>query len=1228
MTIPFTDNGRRIFDLRYPRKDDQGLPAETPDETVDRVVSNVSIVNALYEVPDNDPEREAVPLDEFPWRTALRQAQWLTDHRGDADYVERIGFASGYLRQREKYRELISSLTFLPNSPTWTGAGTPLGQLAACFVLPIDDDLVTGRASIFETLKVAAAIQQTGGGNGFSFSNLRPSNAIVERSMGRASGPMGFLRVYDAGFGEIAQGGSRRGANMGVLRIDHPDIETFIESKTVEGEISNFNISVAITDAFMEAVEKDIDFDLVHDGKVYRTIRARDLWGKITQNAWVIGDPGNLFIDQANRYNPVPTRYALEATNPCVTGDTLVATPEGWRRVDEIIEGDRVCTILGEGEVKTVEVHESMPVYKVTFSDGGSVTATAAHQFHVRDSRTKFFAPTRLDQIATGQWVRVAKGAIPHHPAPANHLNLPERDYGFLIGLLLGDGSYTERSLNKNVVRVATHSEEHEWNDVIRLALESIGCDSVSSYTNAGSRSMMMDPKPGRVAADWVRSTLLTPAKSIEKFIPEGYVNTNEDFLVGLLDGLFSTDGSVDLSSNHPLVRFHTGSPTLAEQVRRVLLMFGIHGRVCTSKRREHQQSDGRIISAHNPKYDVVVSGESFGRFVERITLSHPDKQDRLDQARLLCNFTGGNWAAKVVSIEPAGMAKVYDLYEPHSDTWITDGYVSRGCGEQWLGPYENCCLGSIAVNRFVTRTWTQAYKDGGTLGTFDWEGFREAVILSTQFLDDVVDANQYVSIVPELEAAAQGGRRIGLGLMGLSDAMILMGIRYGSPEGLDFASQVTEFARFWTMMASTERAKERGPFEWITNSIYDPVLLGEYGDGSEVTIDGVTFNLWEPPTPLLPHRLDLGRPLVDWDHIVERIKSYGIRNSCQFTFAPTGTISNVAGLEGSGCEPLFALNYIRTVMQEGENIRLPYLSTLFEDALDDMGLTTTERAAILEAVVDNGGSCQGLDIVPETIRNVFVVAADVTPTEHIYTQAVLQRYVDNSISKTINMPNEATVEDVANAYRLAYDLGCKGITIYRQGSRELEVLATTTDKKGNVVDWPSITPLAIPKYASDLGLSARVFPVDTFYGKVQVTFTFLEGYEDRPFDVRLQLGKAGNDMNANVEALGRMISLALRGGISVEYIVEQLEGIGGQTFHGFGESKVRSVADGVAKLFRRLYMADVEWTAASTADEERLVVDTTMTCPNCGMASVVVESGCRHCDVRLGGCGEFSGCD
>jgi ribonucleoside-diphosphate reductase alpha chain len=826
------------MDLRYSRKDEQGNPTETPEQVVARVAGSIADVTLSYR-PD--------------------------------------GRAEVY----KAYRDMLDDRLCFPNSPTWTGAGTPLGQLSACFVLPITDDLGRERAGIYSTLRDAVLIQQTGGGNGFDFSALRPADAVVSRSMGRASGPVGFLTSYDAVFGTIAQGGSRRGANMAVLRCDHPDVTRFIRAKIEEGKISNFNISVAITDDFMRAVENDATFDLVHNGRVYETIKAKDLFEEIAEDAWKFGDPGLLFIDRAEGDNPCPLHYKYAATNPC---------------------------------------------------------------------------------------------------------------------------------------------------------------------------------------------------------------------------------------------------------------------------------------------------------------------------------------------------------------------------GEQWLPPYGSCNLASIALQRFVNH----GQNNGQPF--IHWESLAETIHTATNFLDDIIDANHYVEVVPELAEMALNERRIGLGYMGVADTMALLGIRYGSADGQDFISQVTEFLRFHAMSASILRAQQRGPFPWIEGSIYDPKLLGSRGFGNEVEPGYIT---WTPPTTRIEHVRGLGRPVLDWDIIKEGLVAYGIRNAATLTYAPTGTISNVADCEGSGIECFFALVFERKVMQEGQNISLNYASALFEQALRNCNFDDARRAAIIDQVAAEGGSCQGVGDLPQSVRDAFVTAGDLSYSEHIGMQAAAQAWVDNSISKTINLPNDATVDDVANAYRLAHYDGCKGITIYRQGSRSLEVLSTakaeleitasidpasvsiafqgnpastTFEAQGN--GWKTITPMPIPDSAATVGLPTRTFPVKTGFGTLQVYVTEHPDHPGRPFDCRISIGKHGSDKNADVEALARMISIALRSGVSVASITEQLKGIGGRTVDGFGVNKVLSVADGVGKLLERLYPPDTLSEVVPLVTMASDAPDLGQTCPKCGNASLVFESGCLHCDVRFGGCGNFSRCD
>ena len=757
----------------------------------------------------------------------------------------------------EAFYGLLTDLRFFPNSPTFTGAGTPLGQLAACFVLPISDDLGKRSDGIFQTLRDAALIQQTGGGNGFSFSRLRPKGDSVATSAGVATGPVGFLRTYDGAFGEVAQGGTRRGANMAVLRVDHPDIESFVTCKAKEGEIANFNISVGITDAFMQAVEDDTDFPLINprDGKVWRYVRSRDLFDKIVTFAHHNGEPGALFLDAANRANPVPHLYELEATNPC---------------------------------------------------------------------------------------------------------------------------------------------------------------------------------------------------------------------------------------------------------------------------------------------------------------------------------------------------------------------------GEQWLGPYENCCLGSINLAQHVTEDHQ-----------VDWAKLRESTIVATRFLDNVVDANKYVPAVPQLREAALRARRIGLGIMGLGDLMYCLGVRYGSAEGQEFAAQVMEFVRYHCMATSIALAEERGPFPAIQGSIYDPADLK-----------------WTPQQPLAPYAHDWGRPALDWDEIVAGIRRHGIRNAAQTTVAPTGTIGTVAGCEGYGCEPVFALAYTRTVKDGDRDLKLTYTSPLFEQALAAAGLDQDARERISEIVSLTGG-CQDVPQVPEAIRRVFVVSSDITAEEHVRMQAAIQAFVDNSISKTINFSSTATVEDVKQAYLLAWKLGCKGLTVYVTGSRQevvLETKATSEQKSkgtpdsgnGATPDAASATaPASTPEPAFQaqrrprLGaLQGTTYRKETPLGTAYITVN-VNGH-DQPFEVFLNVGKAGSDVAAVSEALGRLISLVLRLPSPLDprerlkLVIDQLAGIGGGRSMGFGINRVRSLPDAIAQVMREHLNGHYDVTPMEDAVSpepyaEQLalpIVDRPIgdLCPDCGQASFIPTEGCRKC--------------
>ncbi len=745
--VSLSPNAVTVLEKRYLLKDEQGRPVEGASDLFWRVARTIA-----------EPDRA---------------------HGASEGAVEALA---------EAFYDVMAQRLFMPNSPTLMNAGRPLGQLSACFVLPVQDTLSNGQSGIYDTLRAMALVHQSGGGTGFSFSQLRPRNDIVRSTMGVASGPVSFMSLYDASTDVVKQGGTRRGANMGILRVDHPDILDFITCKDDTTKITNFNISVAVTDAFMKAVEEDAEYDLIHPTtrKLAGRLRAREVWEKIIHGAWHSGEPGVFFIDRANYYNPVPHLGSYEATNPC---------------------------------------------------------------------------------------------------------------------------------------------------------------------------------------------------------------------------------------------------------------------------------------------------------------------------------------------------------------------------GEQPLLPYDVCNLGSINLAEFVVT------------GQIDWARLRRSVHLCTHFLENVIDANAYP--LEEITSLAQRIRRIGLGVMGLADLFIRLGLPYDSAEAVDLGRKLQKFVDDEAKNESERLAEIRGVFpEWEKS-------------------------IWGPDDTCA--RDASGR----------RVRALRkLRNCNVTTVAPTGTISIITGCS-SGIEPLFAVAFMRN--QAG--VLMPDVNEDFTRIAREEGWYSDD---LMRRIAQEGHI--RLDAVPDRWKRVFVTANEIAPEWHVRMQAAFQEYNDSAISKTVNFANSATEADVEVIYRLAYKLECKGVTVYRDGSRDMQVLSTgttaqkvTEQKTGGRADGQTGSERAMAAdAASELAevsaeaerlrkvvhelesenlqrrqkrsrpelMRGSVRRIDTPLGTLYVTIT--EDDKGQPFEVFMSLGKAGGAIMADVEAMGRLISLALRSGIPIKEIHRQLRGISSDKVIGLGPSKVMSVPDAVGIALER----------------------------------------------------------
>jgi ribonucleoside-diphosphate reductase alpha chain len=492
---------------------------------------------------------------------------------------------------------------------------------------------------------------------------------------------------------------------------------------------------------------------------------------------------------------------------------------------------------------------------------------------------------------------------------------------------------------------------------------------------------------------------------------------------------------------------------------------------------------------------------------------------------------------------------------------------ATNPCGEQPLPPYDSCNLGSINLGEMVLDEFPRDYdpKQDPEQGV-DWDKLARLVKNVVHFLDNIIDANKYP--IPEIENQTLKNRRVGLGVMGWADMLVKLRVPYNSEAAFRLGEKLMEFINSEGHIQSSELAKTRGKFP-------------------------------------------------NWEHSRFAAEGVSMRNATVTTIAPTGTISIIAGCS-SGIEPYYAVSYVRNVM---DNTKLVEVNPLFEKIAKQRGFYSQE---LMERIaLDN--SLRNFEEIPADVRDLFVTAADVSPKEHIRMQAVFQRNCDSSVSKTINMDNSASEQDVYDAYWYAYELGCKGVTIYRDGSRPMQVLSTgktgtspakpeATPQLELIPESPKVvtTPVSAPASARTKQIEARpdvlagiTERIRTGYGNLFIT---INSKDDKPFEVFAQIGKSGWSTMADTEAICRLISLALRASVPVEAIIEQLAGIGGESPLFQNGELIKSIPDAISMVLKKHFGNGKQYQRQSNYGDA---------CPDCG-TKLEHDSGCVTCR----GCG------
>jgi len=909
----------------------------------------------------------------------------------------------------KKFFERMVNFKFVCAGKAMFEAGNPggTGQLSSCFVLPIRDSI----QDIFKTLGEAAVVHKNNGGTGFNFSKIRPHGDKVKNVPNASSGPVDFIKAFSAALSQILQGAKRQGANIAILNADHPDIEEFIRMKVEDGTVKNFNISVGVTNKFMEAVQANRDWELINprNGEVWKTIKARDLFNMIAEYAWATGDPGLAFLDRLQDDNPTPSLGKIDATNPCITGDARIPTKYGIIRFDELIEISKkekaieisIDSRMDKDKEKiasNIQFTGVKKVFEIETTHGFSIKATADHKFMTNKGWVELQKLKKGDklhiQFGEGIWSEEKKlDEIVSFTQkyPATYPKKATKELGEMLGYLVGDG-FVRCDSKDAYTKIAFGNERTDLQLYFQKILKD--WEVFSGIYSPVERTKQLSSHSKKLSHYFVDLGVLC-VRSEEKRVPESIYRMPREVACGFLRGLFTADGTIGFVENKSsYVRLTSKSKSLLRDAQLLLLNLGIFSKIYNRSRAPRKsvfpsylRADGIEISYSSDGilWELEISKDQVLKYLKEVGFILTTHKEKIDKLLSKTYYKQQN-IDEILSITELGEEKVYDLTEPQTHSFVANGFVVHNCGEIPLLPYESCNLTSLVLNNHLKKNDKGKWE-------IDWDDLEKSIKLGVRFLDDMIEVNTY-ALEDIRQMVKEGNRRIGLGVMGFAHLLYKMDIPYDSEEAVRLSERIAKFMRKKAEEASQELGKERGPFANFDVSVYA---------GS-----------------------------------AERY-----RNCALLMIAPTGTTSLLANTS-SGIEPVFSLVQVRRGFNEDSMKNSPtteftIVDPIFEKFLDEKFDKKT-KDKILRQIIGDGGVDNVKELKKEEKR-LFATTHAIKPEWHVRIQGAWQKWIDNSVSKTINFPHEATVEDVKKAYMLGWKLGCKGITIYRDGSKMDQVL-------------------------------------------------------------------------------------------------------------------------------------------------------------------------------------------